>query len=175
MAITRATVRQAETVSEAIAETLDLGVQALRDELRETVGLVRRVLAQTRARVLKGDTHYPDKLLSLFEPQTEAIRKGKAAKPTEFGKVVKIQQAEAGLITDYTVCPTRVPDQELWVPSLTRHQELFGRPPKLAVAHGGLGSAAHELTAPERGRVKRALAPPRRRPPATARPLPRAP
>jgi hypothetical protein len=25
-------------------------------------------VAQTRARVFKGDTHYPDKLLSLFEP-----------------------------------------------------------------------------------------------------------
>jgi hypothetical protein len=32
--------------------------------------LVRRVLAQTRARIVQGDTHYPDKLLSLFEPHT---------------------------------------------------------------------------------------------------------
>ena len=43
------------------------------------------------------------KLLSIFEPQTEAIRKGKAAKPTEFGKLVKIQEAEAGLITSAIV------------------------------------------------------------------------
>ena len=173
MAITRATVRQAETVSEAIAETLDLGVQALRDELRETVGLVRRVLAQTRARVLKGDTHYPDKLLSLFEPQTEAIRKGKAAKPTEFGKVVKIQEAEAGLITDYTVCPTRVPDQELWVPALTTHQELFDRPPNLAVADGGFASAANERAATELGVAKVALPRTRGRPAPKAKPPPR--
>jgi hypothetical protein len=34
---------------------------------------VRRVLAQTRARVLKGDPHHPDKVLSLFEPHTEVI------------------------------------------------------------------------------------------------------
>jgi IS5 family transposase len=45
MAITRATVRQGETVSEAVAATVDLGVQALREQLRETVGVVRRVLA----------------------------------------------------------------------------------------------------------------------------------
>jgi len=56
---------------------------------------VRRVLDQTRARVIEGDTHHPDKILSLFEPHTEVIRKGKAAKPTEFGKVVKIQEARA--------------------------------------------------------------------------------
>jgi IS5 family transposase len=173
MAITRATVRQAETVSAAIAETVELGEQALRDELRETVGLVRRVLAQTRARVLQGDRHYPNKLLSLFEPQTEAIRKGKAAKPTEFGKLVKIQEAEAGLITDYTVCPTRVPDQALWGPALLKHQALFRRPPKLAVADGGFASAANERAATELGVEQVALPRPRGRPAPTAKPPPR--
>jgi len=34
------------------------------------------------------------KLLSLFEPSTEIIRKGKAGKPNEFGKMVKLQEAE---------------------------------------------------------------------------------
>jgi IS5 family transposase len=172
MAITRATVRQAETVSEAIAETVDLGVQALRDQLRETVGLVRRVLGQTRARVLQGDTHYPDKLLSLFEPQTEAIRKGKAAKPTEFGKLVKIQEAEAGLITDYAVCPTRVPDQELWGPALTKHKALFGRAPNLAVADGGFASKDNERVATELGVKHVALPRQRGRPAPTAKPPP---
>ena len=32
--------------------------------------------------------------MSLFEPETEIIRKGKAGKPTEFGKMVKLQEAE---------------------------------------------------------------------------------
>jgi hypothetical protein len=99
MAITRATVRQAATVREATAGTMAFGVQALRDQLRETIGVVRRVLVQTRVRVLEGNTHYRDKVLSIFELETEAIREGKA---------------DAGLIIDYTVCPTRVPDQELW-------------------------------------------------------------
>ena len=57
----------------------------------------------------RGNTHYPDKLLSLFEPHTEAIRKGKVVKPTEFGKLVKIQEAEAQFITDYAVCETGCP------------------------------------------------------------------
>jgi IS5 family transposase len=38
-----------------------------------------------------GDTRAQGKVVSLFEPQTEVIRKGKAGKPTEFGKLVKIQ------------------------------------------------------------------------------------
>ena len=174
MAITRAVVRQAETVRATTAASVGLGVQALRDELRETVGLVQRVLAQTRARVLKGDTHYPDKLLSLFEPETEAIRKGKAVKPTEFGKLVKIQEAEAGLVTDYTVCPTRVPDQELWEPALIKHQALFGQPPRLAVADGGFASAANERVASALGveqvALPRAGRPGPKQPPPPSRP-----
>jgi IS5 family transposase len=118
-------------------------VKRLGAQLRTTVGLVRRVLAQTRARVLQGDTHFRDKVLSLFETHTEAIRKGKAIKPTEFGKLVKIQEAEAQFITDYDVCPTRVPDSTLWEPSLVRHEELFGHPPRLAVADAGFASAAN--------------------------------
>ena len=40
-------------------------------------------------------------LVSIFEPTTEIIRKGKASKPTEFGKMVKIQEGENQIITDY--------------------------------------------------------------------------
>jgi hypothetical protein len=61
-------------------------------------------------------------------------------KPTEFGKLVKIQEAEAQFITDDEVCERRVPDQALWVPSLVRHEELFGRAPRLAVADSGFAS-----------------------------------
>jgi IS5 family transposase len=173
MAITRATVRQAETVMDQTATAGDLVVSALRKHLRETVGLVRRVLAQTRARVLQGDTHYPDKVLSLFEPETEAIRKGKAVKPTEFGKLVLIQEAEAQFITNYHVCPTRVPDQQLWEPALAMHQELFGRPPRLAVADGGFASAANERAAAARGVTRVVLPRSHGRPAPGAPPLPR--
>lgn len=61
-------------------------------QIAQMLPLVRRVMAQTRARILDGDKHYRDKVLSLFEPHTEAIRKGKASKPTEFGKLVKIRR-----------------------------------------------------------------------------------
>ena len=53
----------------------------------------KRVIAQTRARVLRADTRSTDKLVSIFEPQTQIIRKGKKAKPVEFGRMVKVQEA----------------------------------------------------------------------------------
>jgi IS5 family transposase len=63
-----------------------LALAGLRDQLDAMVPLVRQVMKQTRARIVGGDTRSDGKLVSLFEPATEIIRKGKAGKPTEFGK-----------------------------------------------------------------------------------------
>lgn len=41
---------------------------------------LKRVVEQAKRRVVGGDTHVPDKVLSLFEPHAEAIRKGKMDK-----------------------------------------------------------------------------------------------
>ena len=98
---------------------------------------MRRVIAQTRARILGGDKHYRDKVFSLFEPHTEAIRKGKASKPTEFGKLVKIQEAENQFVVDYQVYERRPDDRTLAIPSLVVHQQIFGRAPHLFAADRG--------------------------------------
>ena len=158
LGITRAVVREANVAVESVEDQVSAVGADLVQEIRHTVDIVRRVIGQTRARVFKGDTHYPGKVLSIFEPHTEAIRKGKAAKPTEFGKLVKIQEAEGQFITDYEVCTTRVADQVLWTPSLKKHADLFGRPPRLAVADAGFASRKNELTAMELG-VKRVVLP----------------
>jgi IS5 family transposase len=145
MGITRAVVRHAEG---AVRRARGRGDAA---PLPALIELVRQVLAQTRARVLRGDTHYPDKVVSLFEPHTEIIRKGKLARPTEFGRVVKIQETEAQFITDYAVCESRQTERALWEPALDRHNELFGHPPHLAVADGGFASRTNERVAETRG------------------------
>ena len=69
-------------------------VQSLGEQLQAMAEKVRRVVRQTKARIFEGVTQFPDKLLSVFEAHTELIRKGKASKPNEFGKLVQIQEAE---------------------------------------------------------------------------------
>jgi IS5 family transposase len=61
----------------------------------------------------------------------EVMRKGKAWKPTEFGKLVRIQEAEAQFITDYTVCETRVPDRSSPVPLAHRHRRRGPSPTRV--------------------------------------------
>jgi transposase, IS5 family len=142
--ITRAVLRHAEATVRRGRDPRTVG-------LVPTIELVRRVVAQTRARVLRGDTHYPGKVVSVFEPHTDIIRKGKLARPTEFGRVVKIQEAEAQFITDYTVVERGQVDRALWEPALDRHIELFERAPALAVADGNFASRRNERAAHDRG------------------------
>jgi hypothetical protein len=82
-----------------------------------------------------------------LEPHPEIIRKGKLARPTEFGRRVKIQEAEAQFITDYAVCAPGQRDRALWGPAVERRMTLFGRPPRLAVADGGFASRRNERAA----------------------------
>jgi IS5 family transposase len=67
--------------------------------LETMIPRVQQLMRQARERIFGGDTRSAGKLVSLFEPHTEIIRKGKAAKPTEFGKLIKFQEAEQQIVT----------------------------------------------------------------------------
>jgi IS5 family transposase len=133
-------------------------MEGLRKELDTMAPRVQQVMQQTRARVLGGDTHVDAKLVSIFEPSTEIIRKGKASKPTEFGKMVKIQEAENQMIICYEVFEKRPSDSTLLVPAIESHEEQLGRVPNLVAADAAFYSASNEKTAHEKG-VKRVCIP----------------
>ncbi len=165
MATTRAVVRDASTMIRRVGQRIRTArgatasiLRRAQQRLHQMRPLLQRVLAQTRARVLGGDTHVADKVLSVFEPHTETIRKGKIARPNEFGKLVTIQEAEHHIITGYDVHIRRPADVTLWTSALDRHQTIFGRPPDLAVADRGFSSAANEEAATDRG-VRRVVLP----------------
>jgi IS5 family transposase len=135
-----------------------IALDAQRAELERMIPLVRQVMYQTRERLFKGNTHVPGKLVSVFEPHTEVIRKGKAAKPTEFGKMVKIQEAEGQIVTHYEVYGERPSDCDLLLPAIAVHEQLLGRKPYLVTADAGFFSQRNELAAQARG-VKRVAIP----------------
>jgi|tagenome__1003787_1003787.scaffolds.fasta_scaffold20900484_2 IS5 family transposase len=155
-------VGQAKKFSAEIASRIKWGnrdvLRKARRQLDEMIPRVQQVIRQTRQRIMGGDTRAEGKIVSLFEPQTEVIRKGKAGKPTEFGKLVKIQEAENQIITHYSVFDQRPSDSELLIPSLEQHQLLFGCMPVMATADAGFFSAANEAKAEEMG-VKRVAVP----------------
>jgi transposase, IS5 family len=115
-------------------------------------------MKQARARIFRGDTRSQGKLLSVFEPSTEVIRKGKAAKPNEFGKMVKLQEAENQIVIDYEVYARRPNDSDLLIAAIETHQAKLGRTPRLVAADAAFYSSKNEATAKAKG-VKRVCIP----------------
>ena len=157
-------VGQAKKFSAEIATQLQqdgqAALQKAKQQLDEMIPRVRQVMKQARERVLGGNTRASNKILSVFEPDTEVIRKGKASKPTEFGKMVKIQEAENQIVTHYEVFDQRPSDSDLLTPSIEKHKELLNRVPDLTAADAGFFAAANEAAAKEMG-VKRVAVPSR--------------
>jgi transposase, IS5 family len=121
------------------------------EHLTEMAGRVRQVVKQAKARVFDGITQLPGKIVSLFEPHSEIIRKGKASKPTEFGKLVQVQEAENQIITHYDVFDQRPSDRELLLGAVETHERVLGRLPRLATADAGYYSQAQEQAVEQKG------------------------
>jgi len=121
------------------------------EHLTEMAGRVRQVVKQAKARVFDGITQLPGKVVSLFEPHSEIIRKGKASKPTEFGKLVQVQEAENQIVTHYDVFDQRPSDRELLLGAVEAHERVLGRLPRLATADAGYYSQAQEQAVEQKG------------------------
>ena len=163
VALTRGVVRQASRTLQqwkngklkVVGNVLQVEIQAAR--LRRFVPLVEKVISQTLERVWGGNTHVPGKVLSLFEPHTQVIRKGKAHKPNEFGRLVRIDEVENGIVSGYEVLEGNAADTDSWLPALQQHQARFGHVPQLATADRGFFSAQNEREAEALGVAKVAL------------------
>jgi len=126
-------------------------------QLRHFLPLVEQVISQTKKRVLGGDDHVEGKVLSLFEPHTVVIRKGKAHKPNEFGRLVRIDEVENGIVSGYQVVVGNPEDSTSWMPALEQHQASFGDAPEMATGDRGFFSAQNERAAEDLGVRKVAL------------------
>ena len=133
-------------------------LEGLRRGLDAFLALVQQVIRQTKARVFGGNTRTEGKLVSLFEPDTEIIRKGKASRPTEFGKMVKLQEAENQIIIAYEVYDQRPNDKDLLVPAVQLHEQRLDRAPELVAGDAGFYSAQGEAILQHMG-VKRVSIP----------------
>jgi IS5 family transposase len=168
LALTRKVVRQAGQIVErwekgklrVSGSLLKVEVQASR--LRHFLPLVEKVIAQTKERLWEGNIHVAGKVLSLFEPHTQVIRKGKAHKPNEFGRLVRIDEVENGIVSGYEILESNAADTNSWLPALKHHQASFGEAPEMATADRGFFSAKNERAAEALG-VERVALPARGR------------
>jgi IS5 family transposase len=118
---------------------------------REFESLIVKVMSQARRRVLQGESvPNSEKILSLFEPHTELLLRGKAGKPIEFGHMVLLQQVRSKFISDYQVFRVRPTDESLVDDILDRHAEMFGALPESFTADKGFYKSTEKLKQLER-------------------------
>jgi transposase, IS5 family len=146
---TQQTVRQAERVRGALAD-LDLTphqqppesprfIGRLQTQLDSLLPLVQRVMQQTRSRVLEGrPVPAPQKVLSLFEPQTRIIPRHKGGAAVEFGRQVMLSEVEGGIVTRYQVLADGESDRHQALPAVGHHAQVFGHAPRLVTGDRGV-------------------------------------
>lgn len=168
VAVTRQVVRQAGKVIQrwnkdrlpVVGSGVSVEMQIAR--LQHFLPLVEKVIQQTKQRVFRDNRHVSGKVLSLFEPHSQVIRKGKAHKPNEFGRLVRLDEVENGIVSGYQVLEGNAADSGCFLPAVKQHQSHFGRAPAMATADRGFFSAKNEREAKELG-VKHVALPARGR------------
>ena len=156
--LTRQILNDTRRVLEEIEPRRKPALRALSEGLTTMATRVRQVVKQAKARIFDGVTQLPGKIVSLFEPHSEIIRKGKASKPTEFGKLVQVAEAENQIITHYEVFDDRPSDRALLTGAVEKQARRLGRVPQLVTADAGYYAQAHERALQQMG-VKRVAVP----------------
>ena len=100
--------------------------------------LIEQIIAQTERRVLAGQpVPASDKLVSLFEPHADIIRKGR---DVAYGHKLNLTTGKSGLILDVVIEAGNPADSERLLPMLERHIAFYGQAPRQAAADGSFAS-----------------------------------
>jgi len=159
LATTQASVKQAQQVGTALKQQANRTARKLAERLETFIPRVQQVMLQATRRVLQGESvPAAEKLVSLFEPHTAIICKGKVAQPTAFGRVVWLDEVEGGIISRYAVLDGNPAEAAQVPPSLDHHLALFEHPPNLVAGDRGTYSPEGERYAQDHG-VKQVVLP----------------
>jgi IS5 family transposase len=157
--IARSSIKQAQRVLEKLQEEQPKTTQKLNQHLQTFVSRTQAVIDQTVQRVFKQESvPASEKLVSIFEPHTDIIKRGKAGKETEFGHKVWLDEVDGGIVSDYRILDGNPADSDQWQTSIDQHITHFGKAPYHASADRGVSSKPNEAYATQRG-VKRVILP----------------
>jgi len=135
LSVSQALLEQAQQVKATLQLLSQPAAQRLLNQLAAFIPGVHQVMRQTQRRVLNGESvPARDKLVSLFEPHTAIIRKGKFGKDVEFGRVIWLDEVEGGIVSRYAILSGNPPDADQLQPSLDHHRARFGQSPHLLTA-----------------------------------------
>lgn len=132
-----------------------LKAQDLAAKLERAVGLLGKVIDQTRRRVIHGEAvPASEKIVSLFEDHSDIIVKGQ--RDTTYGHKVFLTGGASTLILDCLIESGNPADSDRYQTLVERQQQLLGRMPRQVSADGGFASKDN-LTFAKANQVKDAV------------------
>lgn len=137
--VVHATLGYLQAMQEGLPLTAGAAAIAWHAQVRHYKPLIHKVIAQTERRVLAGEqVPASDKLVSLFEPHTDIIVKGR--RDVQYGHKINLTTGRTGMVLDLVVEAGNPADSARLMPMLERHIALYGEAPRQAVADGGYAS-----------------------------------
>ena len=122
----------------------------LANELKNLLLLVEKVIDQTARRIIHGESvHASEKIVSIFEPHTDIIRKDN--RDTYYGHKICLTGGASNLITDCLILDGNPADSDLACQMLDRHKEIYGHYPLKTALDGGFASKANLESAKGKG------------------------
>lgn len=143
--VTKLSFKQAQKIIIFLKNTNILNIQNVLNEFETFLTRIKAVIEQTVRRVLNQEkVPASEKIVSIFEPHTDIICRGKVNVDVEFGHKVWLDEIDGGIISNYRILKGNPHDTQQLIPSLDQHIENFGSPPKVVTTDRGVYSQANE-------------------------------
>ncbi len=137
--VTRRVLNYAKTTFSIIESSACVHLFPLIEEMKRLIPLVEQVIDQTTRRVLNGESvPAEEKIVSLFEPHTDIIKKDR--RDIFYGHKVCLSVGPSNLITDCLIVKGNPADSTLMEQMLNRHDQVYGRYPLKIALDGGFAS-----------------------------------
>lgn len=145
LALTEQTIGWAAQTQKQLQKQSQHSAKRLAETLTHFIPLAQQVIQQATRRILQGEqVPASEKIVSIFEEHTDIIRRGKEAKPVEYGYKIWLNEVEGGIVSHYRILDGNPSDEKQWQPSLKAHLTTFNQPPIQASADRGLSSEPNE-------------------------------
>jgi IS5 family transposase len=96
--------------------------------LAEQRDLAKKVLEQIDQRLAGADS-IPERIVSMHDPEARPIRRGKLAKPNEFGRTMQLTQDQSGLLLVYKIQHGNPSDKTKLIPLVEDMAKQLGHIP----------------------------------------------
>lgn len=144
---------QAQRVLVALRQATAPQAKRLAEQVGEFLPRLAQVTHQAWRRVFNGESvPAKEKLVSVFEPQAQIVPRHKAGQEVEFGRKVRLDEVEGGIVTAYRVLDQGGgQDYAHLADVVATHRRLFGRAPRLLAADRGFATPKNEALAQAAG------------------------